>query len=90
MEIGKLYNHGGDELLGEVEYRLQSDDQSGWWGELIFVEFTRVQDGAGYYIEMADGRRGACSIKKRVNKAVHGIPPRYYYYFRGVSRLEAG
>ncbi|MEN8614325.1 hypothetical protein ABFB09_03435 [Dehalogenimonas sp. THU2] len=89
MELGKVYNHGGEECLGEVEYRLQCNDESGWWGELIFLEFIRIQDGTGYYIELSDGRRAACSLKKRVNKAVHGIPPRYYYYFRGVSRLEA-
>jgi len=82
METGRIYNHGGE------EYRLQSEEEGSWWGELIFVEYTRAADGPGYVLELNDGRCGACIIKKRINKAVQGIPPRYYYYIKGLGRLE--
>ena len=49
---------------------------------------TRLSDGDGYVIELLDGRRGWCSLKKRVNRAVHGIPPLYHYHFRGHGMLK--
>jgi len=86
MPVGKLYRH--DKLLGEVEYALQTEDPHGWWGELIFVEYCKAEDGGGYIMEFADSRRGACALRKRINKAVHGIPPRYYYHFKGTGLIE--
>jgi len=33
-------------------------------------------------------RRGRCRLKKRVNRAVSGIPPRYVYQFTGMGALK--
>ena len=59
-----------------------------WWGELILIEYQRISDGTGYIIELEDGRQGKCSLKKRVNRAVSGVPPRYVYRFTGDGPLK--
>ena len=87
MPIGKLYtaDHREQQLIGDVIYRLQSETKTGWWGELVLVEYKALNDGAGYLIELEDSRRGKCSLKKRVNRAVSGVPPRYIYLFSGTG-----
>ncbi len=88
MSIGKLYASSDGELLGEIEYKLQHESPTSWWGELILVEYKRISDGSGYIIELDDRRRGRCSLKKRVNRAVTGVPPRYVYHFGGNGLLD--
>lgn len=90
MTEGKLYRLENDKLIiiGEIEYKFQSKATVGWWGELVFTEFRKAADGDSYVLETGDGRMGKCAIKKKVNKAVHGIPPLYYYHVRGTSPLE--
>jgi len=88
VATGRLYYQNNGEAIVEVSYRFYDESPSGWWGELIFKEFRRVQDGDGYVIEFEDGRRGSCLLTKRVNRAVSGTPPLYYYYFRGMSQLR--
>ena len=89
MAVGKLYKSGsGEELIGNVNYRFHDESETSWWGELMLTEYKRVGDGAGYIIELEDGRRGNCSLRKRVNRAVSGVPPLYRYHFKGRGRLE--
>ena len=89
MAVGKLYKSGsGEELIGNVNYRFHDESETSWWGELVLTEYKRVGDGAGYIIELEDGRRGNCSLRKRVNRAVSGVPPLYRYHFKGRGRLE--
>ena len=89
MAVGKLYKlGGGEEFIADVNYRLLDESRSTWWGELVLTEYKRINDGAGYLIELEDGRRGSCSIRKRVNRAVSGVPPLYRYNFKGSGRLE--
>ena len=90
MAIGKLYYTDGDQLIGYVNYELQNTSSTSWWGELILVEYQRVNDGSGYLIELEDSRKGRCSLKKRVNRAVSGVPPRYTFRFSGTGPLEKG
>ena len=40
-----------------------------------------------YIIELADGRRGTCAIRKEVGRAATGTPTRYRYSFKGVGHL---
>jgi len=89
MAIGRLYSFVDGELVGEVEYKLHHESQTSWWGELILVEYQRISDGAGYIIELEDKRHGRCSLKKRVNRAVSGVPPRYVYHFAGNGLLAS-
>ncbi|MBN1862789.1 MAG: hypothetical protein JW790_04020 [Dehalococcoidales bacterium] len=89
MPIGRLYNFGSEEALVSVDYRFYDESPLHWWGELVPKEYRRLGDGDGYIIELEDGRRGRCSLRKRVNRAVSSTPPLYYYYFRGMGYFES-
>lgn len=88
MANGKLYWHGGTQFIVDVEYRFYDESPLSWWGELVPRDYRRFSDGDGYVIELEDGRRGRCALRKRINRAVSGTPPLYYYYFRGLGRFE--
>ena len=85
MALGKLYNNQG--YLVDVNYRMFSEQETGWWGELVFVEYRKVEDGV-YTFENEDGRRGKCVLKKKVNKAVSSVPPLFFYRFNGMGGLQ--
>ena len=88
MATGKLYQSIDDQFIAEVSYQFQHDDPQRWWGELMLVDYVRVKDGSGYVIELEDGRKSRCSLKKRVNRAVTSLPPRYVYHFSGTNKFE--
>lgn len=83
MSIGKLYRARDEQFLATVNYQFQHESPQRWWGELTLVEYTRLNDGSGYILELEDSRRARCALKKRVNRAVTSLPPRYIYYFSG-------
>jgi hypothetical protein len=85
--IGKLYVPGGDQSGVSIKYRFYVVSAAGWRGEFVLREFRRFSDGDGYVIELEDGRRGACYIRKMVNRVIATVPPRFSYYFRGSERL---
>lgn len=88
MTTGKLYRYDDGQLIGIIEYKFQNETDGNWWGEMVFTRYTKASNGDGYLIETEDGRRGRCALKKKVNKAVSGIPPLYYYHVRGIGPLE--
>jgi uncharacterized protein YwgA len=88
VDIGKLYRLGGDEFIVKVDYQFHDESPVSWWGELVPKEYRRLSDGDGYIIELEDGRKGRCSLRKRVNRAVIGTPPLYHYQFKGRGQLE--
>ena len=88
MTRGKLYTARSGEFIVEVNYQLFGESEASWWGELVPTEYHRINDGEGYLLEMDDGRRGRCSLRKRINRAVSGTPPLYHYQFIGRGRLE--
>jgi len=79
VAIGKLYRHSDNEFITE---------ETGWWGELTLIDYKKLNDNDIHIIELADRRRGRCRLRKRVNRAVSSIPPRYVYQFTGTSSLE--
>ena len=90
---GKLYKADNKQAITAVSYRLHEEfaPEGGlerWWGELTFVENININNSDRYTIELEDKRRGRCSLKRRINKAVIGVPPRYFYFFQGGSPLE--
>ena len=89
MSTGKLYSSRDGQLVGDVNYRLHKDTPASWWGEFTLVDYIRITDGRGYLIELEDKRRGECSLKQRVNRAVSGVPPRYTYRFTGAGPLRS-
>ena len=85
---GKLYRHWDGKFLAEVNYKFYDESETNWWGDLTFTEYLRIRDGEGYMLELQDGRKGKCSLKKRVNRAVIGVAPLFYYRFRGSGQLK--
>ena len=85
MSVGKLYKFGSDEFIVEVNYQFYDKSPTNLRGELAFTEYRWVHDGAGYVIELEDSRKCQCYLKRRVNRAVTGVPPRYVYHFTATS-----
>jgi len=83
LSTGKLYKLSDNQLITEVKYYFHDESETGWWGELTLIDYVRINDGDGYIIELEDRRLGKCRLRKRVNRAVSGVPPRYVYQFTG-------
>lgn len=88
MAIGKLYRSSDESFIAVINYQFQHEAANRWWGELTLVDYVRVKDGSGYLLELEDGRRGRCALKKRVNRAVTSLPPRYVYHFSGSGEFD--
>ena len=87
MKIGKLYSFNDEQFVTDVNYQLQIEGPTNLWGELIPMEYGHISDGGSYTIELEDNRKIKCNLRKRVNVAVTGIPPRYVYHFVGTILL---
>ena len=88
MNTGKLYGLWDEKFISTVNYKLYKDSETNWWGELTFSEYLRIRDGDGYMLVLEDNRKGRCSLKKRVNKAVVGVAPLFYYQFKASGPLK--
>ena len=88
MAIGKLYRVSDNAFITEVNYKFQDESETGWWGELTLTDYKRINDNDVHIIELDDMRRGRCRLKKRVNRAVSGIPTRYVYQFTSMGALK--
>jgi len=88
VNIGKLYRLSDNQFVAEVNYQFQDVSATSWWGELTLTDYLRIDTGEGYIIELEDARKGKCRLRKRVNRAVSGVPPRYVYQFTGTSALK--
>ena len=88
---GKLYRIGSEQFVDAINYQIHEDlaEESHWWGEFTFTNIVNIRESDRYIIELEDGRKGKCYLKKLVNRAVSGlVPPRYVYHFTGTSPLE--
>jgi len=88
VNTGRLYSHRDNQLVAEVSYQFHDESPTNWWGELLLTDYKRISESDGYIIELTDNRRGPCRLRKRVNRAVSGVPPRYVYQFTGTGPLE--
>ena len=88
MSIGKLYRLNDEHFVANINYHLHTGTLTNWWGELIPIEYVRIADGADYIIELEDKRKVKCDLKRRVNRAVTGIPPRYVYNLASTGPLN--
>ena len=88
MSIGRLYKISDNKLVAKVNYHLHDESATNWWGELTLIAYMRLNEREEYIIELEDGRRGRCSLRKRVNRAVSSIPPLFYYHFKGYQLSE--
>ena len=87
MSMGKLYSQDSGKLIVDIDYQVYNESPLGWWGELVFTEYRRINDGGRFEVELEDGRHGPCFLQKRVNCAVSGLPALYHYQFRGKGQL---
>ena len=87
MSIGKLYPIGDEQRVIGIDYRLIGEDTTKWWGDFVSTVYSHINDKVRYVIELADGRRGTCAIRKQVGRAATGTPTRYRYSFKGVGHL---
>ena len=89
MGIGRLYRTSDNKLVTKVNYQLfHHEAATNWWGELTPIDNVRFSEGDWFIIELEDKRKSRCHLKKRVNRAVSGIPARYIYHVTGFSPLE--
>jgi hypothetical protein len=88
VETGKLYRSSDGKFLTNVNYQFQQADDHNWWGELLLVDYVRIDESGRYILELEDKRKGKCVLKKRVNRAVQSLPPRYIYRFSGNDPLK--
>ncbi len=88
MGVGKLYKIGDSEFVANVDYYVfQHPAATNWWGELTLARNVPLDEGDVFEIEFEDKRRSRCHLKKRVNRAVSGLPPRYIYHVTGFSPI---
>jgi len=86
---GKLYRLDDGQFLANINYQLfHHPAATNWWGELILIDYIPLNEGDVFIIELADKRKSRCHLKKMVNRAVRGIPPRYTYHVTGFSPIE--
>jgi len=89
MDTGKLYRLSDSQFVANVNYKLfQHPAATNWWGELTPIDYIRLDEGERFIIELDDKRKSQCHLKKKVNAAVSGIPPRYVYHVTGNSPIE--
>jgi hypothetical protein len=83
VSTGKLYSLNDEQFVANVNYQLYDRSPTNLWGELTIKEYRPVRDGGEYVVELEDRCKCQCYLKKRVNRAVSGVPPRYIYHFSG-------
>ncbi len=88
MLKGKLYYSTNGQFIANVNYQFQHQEDNHWWGELTLTEYKKVNDGGGYTIQLEDGKKSSCVLKRRINRAVSSLPPRYVYYFNGGGEFK--
>ena len=89
MGIGKLYRLSNNQFVADIDYQLfQNPGATNWWGELILINYVRLDENETFVIEFEDKRKSKCHLKKKVNRAVSGFPPRYIYHVTGFSPIE--
>ena len=90
---GTLYEIKSEKIISMVSYTIQEEltkigTLEKWGGELTLTDSVQIHDGDRYMIELVDKRKGRCHLKRRINRAVVLVPPRYIYLLRGMGPLE--
>jgi len=88
---GKLYRIGSEQFLSDIDYKLYQDltvESERWWGEFYLDRGVKIEEEDGYVIELEDGCKGRCYLKKLVNRVLPGIPAKSVYRVNGSSPLK--
>ena len=89
MGTGKLYRLNDNQFMADINYRLyQRSESTEWSAELILPSNLKINDNEIFIIKLEDGRKCLCRLRKKVNRAVSGIPPRYIYHATSLGQIE--
>ncbi len=89
MGIGKLYPLNDNQFTADVNYQLfQRGESTGWAAELTLASTYKVNENEIFVIELEDNRKCLCKLKKKVNRAVNGIPPSFIYHATSLGQIE--
>lgn len=95
MEIkegkGKFYLVGSEQFISDIDYRLYQDldaEPPRWWGEFYLDRGIKINEEEGYIMELEDGCKGRCFVKKLVNRVLPGIPAKSVYRVNGIGTLK--
>jgi hypothetical protein len=83
MLSGKLYSYQDDRFVSDINYQLFGETAASYWGELVPLEYAAIGSSDDYVLELEDSQKIRCNLRKRVNVATIGIPPRFIYHFTG-------
>jgi hypothetical protein len=95
MEIkqgrGKLYLIGSKQFISEIDYKLYQEldtEPKRWWGEFYLDRSMKISEGKEYIMELEDGGKAQCYVRKLVNRVLPGIPARCVYRVNGMDLLK--
>ena len=83
MRSGKLYNSHGDRFISDVTYQLFGETKTSYRGELVPTEYAAIGSSGDYIVELENNRKIRCDLRKMVNRATIGLPPRFTYHLNG-------
>ena len=89
--IGKLYRIGEEEAFTSVNYQIREDPSAfsnQWMGEIVLRDAVDIGDSGWFVIELENGSKGRCALKKMVNRATSSMPPRFVYRLTGSGSLK--
>ncbi len=89
MGTGKLYRLNDNQSMADIDYQLyQRRESTEWSSELTLSSSLKISESEIYVIELEDGLKFPCKLRRKVNRAVSGIPPRYTYHATSLGRIE--
>ena len=81
MKKGKLYGFNDNQFKADVIYQLYRHSESTEWsGEVTLPGNLKINDNDIFEIELEDGSKCLCKLRKKVNRAVSVVPPRFIYH----------
>ena len=88
MGTGKLYRLNANQFMADINYQLyQGRESTEWSAELALPSSLKINDNEIFIIELEDGHKCLCKIRKKVNRAVSGVPPCFIYHVTSLGRI---
>ena len=89
MGTGILYRLNDNQFMTDINYQLyQGRESTEWSAELALPSSLKINDNEIFVIKLEDGRKGLCKLRKKVNRAVSGIPPCFIYHATNFGQIE--
>ncbi len=89
MGTGKLYRLNDNQSMADIDYQLyQRRESTEWSSELTLSSSLKISESEIYVIELEDGLKFLCKLRKKVNRAVSGVPPCFIYHAMSLGQIE--